>query len=530
MGTLNTGSEFWQGVKRLDVGLDNKNILANYWTGTSQNPTSHSFPLSQSSTGAITIEVARAGDEIVVFANSAEAGRFTDPGLFASGNVYMGFNVAPQTTLTVHALAAAEPAGASATLSALYLQVAKRSGSALRDIAGPAGFLVGGAVDPEKFSDAGYTQTIGREFNLVVPENAMKFAETEPGPHQFNFCAPDQIVAYAQANGIEVRGHNLVWNIDLPDWLTTGNYSSKDAANILKEHIGAVVGHYKGQLIAWDVVNEAIADNPPYGLKDSYWHTQLGENYVDMAFQWAHAADPGAKLFYNDYNGEGLGPKSDGIYNFVKGMLGRKIPVNGVGLQMHVDLNSAPSQADIASNLKRLAALGLEVHITEMDVRLPVNSSGKASASDLAAQAAIYQSVFTACRAAPNCTAFLTWGITDAYSWIPSTFPGFGAGLLIDAQNQPKPAYTSVADVLRSNSHTSVPSIAAVTNGASFAAGSIAPGEIATLFGKDLTSATGVNLTSGLPLPTQFLDVGREDQRFAGSAVRYRQREWTATD
>lgn len=192
----------------------------------------------------------------------------------------------------------------------------------------------------------------------------------------------------------------------------------------------------------------------------------------------------------------------------MKGMLSRKIPVHGVGLQMHVDLNFAPPQADITSNLKRLAALGLEVHITEMDVRLPVNSSGKASASDLAAQAAVYQSVFAGCQAAPNCTAFLTWGITDAYSWIPSTFPGFGAALLIDAQYQPKPAYTSVADVLRSNSHTPAPSIAAVTNGASFAAGSIAPGEIATLFGKNLTSATGVNLTSGLPLPTQFLNAG----------------------
>lgn len=291
VGTLPTGSEFWEGVKRLDIGLDNKNILANYWTGTSQNPAAHSFPVSQSS-GAIAIEVARAGGQIVVFVNNAEAGRFADPGLFASGNVYLGFNVAPQTTLTVHSLAAAEPAGASATLAAPYLQVAKRSGSALRDIAGPAGFLVGGAVDPANFSDAGYAQAIGREFNLVVPENAMKFGDTEPGPHQFNFCAADQIVAYAQANGIAVRGHNLVWNVGLPDWLINGNYSSADAAGILKEHINTVAGHYKGQLIAWDVVNEAIADNPPYGLKDSYWHTQLGENYVDMAFQWAHAPIP----------------------------------------------------------------------------------------------------------------------------------------------------------------------------------------------------------------------------------------------
>jgi uncharacterized protein (TIGR03437 family) len=157
--------------------------------------------------------------------------------------------------------------------------------------------------------------------------------------------------------------------------------------------------------------------------------------------------------------------------------------------------------------MKRLAAQGLEIHITEMDVRLPVDSNGNASAAALASQAAIYQSVMSACQAAPNCTAFLTWGISDAYSWIPGAYPGFGAALLLDAKFQPKPAYNSVAGVLSSNNHTPVPSIAAVTNAASFAAGVVAPGEIATLFGNNLTSATGINLAPSLPLPTEFLDV-----------------------
>jgi uncharacterized protein (TIGR03437 family) len=226
-----------------------------------------------------------------------------------------------------------------------------------------------------------------------------------------------------------------------------------------------------------------------------------------MAFQWAHTADPNVKLYYNDTGGEGLGAKSDAVYNLVKGMLSRGVPINGVGLQMHLDLNSAPSQADMSSNMARLATLGLEVHITEMDVRLPVDSNGNASAAALLSQAAIYQSVMSACQAAPNCTAFLTWGISDAYSWITGFYPGFGAALLLDAKFQPKPAYNSVAGVLRSNNHTPVPSIAAVTNAASFAAGFVAPGEIATLFGNSLTSATGINLTSSLPLPTEFLDV-----------------------
>jgi endo-1,4-beta-xylanase len=508
VGALSTGDQFWQGLKRLDVGQYNNTILVNYWTGDSSSVTSQSFPRPAGAVDSIGVEIARVGNQIVVFVNGSQLGSFKDPGLFASGQVFLGFNVVPNNTLTVLALAAAMPSsGPSVTLFAPYLQVAQRTGSGLRDVAGPSGPLIGAAVNPADLSDPGYVQALGREFNLIVPENAMKFAETEPAPHQFSFCAGDQIVAYAQGNGMKVRGHNLVWQADLPSWLTNGNYSSADTASILQEHINTVMGHYKGQLIEWDVVNEAISYSAPYGPQPSYWLNQLGSNYIDMAFQWAHTADPNVKLYYNDTGGEGLGAKSDAVYNLVKGMLSRGVPINGVGLQMHLDLNSAPSQADMSSNMARLATLGLEVHITEMDVRLPVDSNGNASAAALLSQAAIYQSVMSACQAAPNCTAFLTWGISDAYSWIPSTYPGFGAALLLDAKYQPKAAYNSVAGVLRSNNHTPVPSIASVTNAASFAAGFVAPGEIATLFGNNLTSATGINLTSSLPLPTEFLDV-----------------------
>jgi endo-1,4-beta-xylanase len=508
VGALNTGDQWWQGLKRLDVGGSNNRIVVGYYTGDSANPTSLSFPMPAGATDPIEVEAARVGNKIVVFVNGSQVGSFNDPGLFASGQVFLGFNVAPNNTLTVLALAAAMPSsGPSVTLTAPYLQVAKRTGSGLRDLAGPSGPLIGTAVDPADFSDPGYAQALGREFDLVVPNNAMKFAETEPAPHQFKFCAADRVVAYAQANGMKVRGHNLVWQQDLPSWLTSGNYSSAEAAAILQEHINTVMGRYKGQLIDWDVVNEAITYSAPYGPQPSYWLNQLGTNYIDMAFQWAHAADPSVKLFYNDTGGEGLGAKSDAVYNLVQGMVNRKVPIDGVGLQMHVTLNSAPSQADISSNMKRLAAQGLEIHITEMDVRLPVDSNGNASAAALASQAAIYQSVMSACQAAPNCTAFLTWGISDAYSWIPGAYPGFGAALLLDAKFQPKPAYNSVAGVLSSNNHTPVPSIAAVTNAASFAAGVVAPGEIATLFGNNLTSATGINLAPSLPLPTEFLDV-----------------------
>ena len=250
-------------------------------------------------------------------------------------------------------------------------------------------------------------------------------------------------MAFAQANGMKIRGHNLVWQQDLPAWLTQGNFSSADAAKILQDHIATVAGRYKGKLIAWDVVNEAIAYGAPYGPQPSYWLTTLGSSYIDQAFRWAHDADPTVKLFYNDTGGEGLGAKSDALYNLVQGLISRGVPIDGVGLQMHVTASGAPSADSISSNLKRLAGLGLEVHITEMDVRVPV----PASANDLAAQATVYKNEASACLANSDCTALSTWGVSDANSWIPAAYPGFGAALLFDQQFQPKPAWTALADL-----------------------------------------------------------------------------------
>ncbi len=502
VGALNTGSNWWDGLKRLDVGLSSGALQAGYWTGASSNETAQNFPLPAGSTSSIDLEVARIGAQIVIFIDGSPVGEIADPGLFAAGQVYFGFNVAPQNSLNVLALAAAMPSGSSDSLVAPYLTKAARTGTALRDSAEKTGFLIGAAVDPSKFaSDSGYAQALGREFNFAVPENAMKFAETEPAPHQFSFCAGDQIVQYAAANGMKVRGHNLVWQQDLPSWLTSGNYSSADAAAILQEHIATVVGHYKAQLAEWDVVNEAIAYGAPYGPQPSYWLTQLGSGYIDQAFLWAHAADPNVKLFYNDTGGEGLGAKSDAVYNLVKGMVSRGIPINGVGLQMHVDTTSAPSASDISANMARLAALGLEVHITEMDVRVPVDANGNATAASLAAQATVYQSVVTACRANSNCTALLTWGVTDAYSWIPGSYPGFGDALLLDTHYNPKPAYVSAKAALDAATNTALPQIATggiVIHGGAFT--SVSPGSLVDIYGNNLAPAPAT--APGVPLPT----------------------------
>ncbi len=245
VGTLATGSQYWQGLKRLDVGLVNNVIGVNYWTGSVANPTSQSYALPAGASGSINLsinlEVARIGSQIVVFVNGSQIGSFADPGLFASGQMYFGFNVAPSNTLNVLALAAAMPAGGNVSLYAADLQVATRTGSGLRDLAAPSGLLIGAASDAEHFNDPNYVQALGREYSLIVPENDLKFAETEPALNQYSFCEADQLLTYAQANQMKMRGHNLVWALNLPNWLTSGNFTSAQAASILQDHISTVV-------------------------------------------------------------------------------------------------------------------------------------------------------------------------------------------------------------------------------------------------------------------------------------------------
>ena len=447
VGTLNTG-EWWNGLKRLDVGIAGRTVAVSYWTGSSSTPSSKSFSAPANLLRPFNLEVAHVGYEIVVFINGAESGRFPDQGIFDSGEAYLGFNVAPHATLSVKALAVSVPSDSlsSASLVSPYIRKAPRSGVALRDKADPRGFLIGAAVSPTLLSHGPYADTLGREFNVAVAENAMKFAALHPAEARYDFCAADNLVTYAQTNGMAIRGHTLVWHESLPDWLTKGHYAPAEVEHILHDHINTAVNHFKGKLLSWDVVNEAISYSPPYGPQPSFWLDSLGPNYLDLAFTWAREADPDVKLFYNETGGEGLGAKSDAVYNLAKGMLNRGVPIDGIGLQMHLDVAKAPRFADISANIRRLGQLGLEVHITEMDVRLPV----PATAANLAAQAAIYQDVVSACRANANCKALLTWGVSDANSWIPGFYPGYGSALLFDEQYRAKQAYQSVSTTIGS--------------------------------------------------------------------------------
>ena len=328
----------------------------------------------------------------------------------------------------------------------VFLTATAASPAPLRVAAEHAGLLVGTAVRPSLLSEAAYSATLAREFNMVEPEDAMKWWMVRSTHGPFDFSKADEIVRFAQAHGMKVRGHCLVWDHNNPQWLADGRFTPAQLSRLLQEHITTVMKHYAGQVFAWDVVNEALDENGR--LKDSPWFNQPGIGlaekdtaYIEQAFRWAHAADPQALLFYNENGGEGLNRKSDAIYAMVKAFQQRDVPIDGVGLQMHIshlDLDTAA----IASNIARLTALGLQVHITELDVSLPVDANGTASDGDLLRQAEIYREVVRACLQSPKCTAIQTWGFTDRYSWIGSHSHGTrGAALPFDRAYKPKAAF-----------------------------------------------------------------------------------------
>ncbi|AOW99869.1 hypothetical protein BJP34_10770 [Moorena producens PAL-8-15-08-1] len=325
--------------------------------------------------------------------------------------------------------------------------------SNLRSLAQKRKLAIGTGVSMEPLrNDPSYREVLMREYNIVTPTYIMKFEALQPQRHQYNFEAADNFVAIAKANQMQVRGHNLVWHHSVPWWLTHGQWTQEELIHILRQHIHTVVGHYRGQLAAWDVVNEAVADQDSAGQRkrDTIWSLGIGPEYVELAFRWAHEADPTVPLFYNDYAGEGLGAKSDAIYAMVKQLRQRDVPIHGIGFQMHISIQNPPKPEDIAANMKRLGELGLQVQVTEMDVK--IHDGSGTQEERVAAQTQVYRDILQVCLEAPNCTAFLTWEFADHHSWIPDFFGKPDSPLPFDESYRPKAAYHGMVEVLKIDS------------------------------------------------------------------------------
>jgi endo-1,4-beta-xylanase len=236
-----------------------------------------------------------------------------------------------------------------------------------------------------------------------------------------------------------------------------GDHTDAELEAILEDHIKTVVGRYAGRIQQWDVANEIFADEWDQGgvtLRDgstgatpNIFIQRLGEDIIGKAFQWAHEADPQAKLFLNDYAVEDWNTKSTAYYNLSKQLLAQGVPLHGFAFQAHLDLQF-PFPSTLRANMQRFDDLGLETAITELDVRFTLPEDGVPTADQLEEQAATYQGVLEACLAVEECNSFTIWGFTDRYSWVPVFFAGEGFANVMTEDYERKPAYSALRDTL----------------------------------------------------------------------------------
>jgi endo-1,4-beta-xylanase len=268
----------------------------------------------------------------------------------------------------------------------------------------------------------------------------------------FDFTDTDALVAWAETNGLEFRGHPLVWHTQAPAWLTDTVFTRDEMIAFMYSHIDTLMGRYVGKFPYWDVVNEAIdVKDGVWGLRPTIWSDRIGADFIDLAFQRARAADPSAKLLYNDYNIEQKGnAKADRVFELVKDMKARGIPIDAVGLQAHyfVEPNGntssgVPNMQAIRDNMARYAEIGIDVHITECDFRIgkPLDDT-KAQL-----QNKFFADLLQVCIDAPNCSHFTVWGLSDVDSWVPSTFKDYDFAHIFDANLAPKQAYHALTQV-----------------------------------------------------------------------------------
>ncbi len=319
-------------------------------------------------------------------------------------------------------------------------------------------FTVGVAVSPRELKTDAAGLVVGH-FNSITPENAMKMGPIHPKENEYFWQDADTLAAFAKRHKLKMRGHTLVWHAQTPTWLfkhENGDTVSKEVLlKRMKDHITTVVNRYKGTIYAWDVVNEAIDDNNSLYLRNTAWYRICGEEFIAKAFEYAHAADPKAILFYNDYNTENPG-KRDRIFRLVKSLKDAGAPIHGVGLQGHWSVNN-PTREELEKSIKMFSSLGLQVQVTELDVSVYSGRQGgqliQGQQRDTTAtftaemeqqQMEKYKMMFEVFRQyKKELTGITFWNISDRYSWLDGrgrkNFP-----LLFDRNLQPKKAYWEV--------------------------------------------------------------------------------------
>ncbi|WP_433393623.1 endo-1,4-beta-xylanase [Micromonospora sp. KLBMP9576] len=344
-------------------------------------------------------------------------------------------DIRPRSRSRVRVGLAVAAVGLLAATGATVLPGAASAGTTLGASAAERGRYFGTAVAANKLSDNTYVTILNREFNSVTPENEMKIDATEPQQGQFTFANADRIVNHARANGMQVRGHTLAWHSQQPGWMQ--NMSGSALRQAMLNHVTQVATYYRGKIHSWDVVNEAFADGGSGARRDSNLQ-RTGNDWIEAAFRAARAADPGAKLCYNDYNTDDWShAKTQAVYAMVRDFKQRGVPIDCVGLQSHFNSGS-PYPGNYRTTLSSFAALGVDVQITELDIA--------------GASATTYRNVVNDCLAVSRCTGITVWGIRDSDSWRAPDSP-----LLFDNNGNRKAAYDAVLAALNSGGTTPPP-------------------------------------------------------------------------
>jgi endo-1,4-beta-xylanase len=310
-----------------------------------------------------------------------------------------------------------------------------------------------------------HNANIKKNYLLIVPEYEMKPQHIWLGDNIYKWTNTDWLLGstpnstgWIQQNGMQLRGHNLVWPGDshMPSWLLKqeSSITSEKAKSLMSDYIHTVVGRYRGKIAWWDVVNEAVDDlnnSRPFNLRDCFWFRKLGPDFMKYAFIFAHEADPNVQLYYNDYNIERLSTKANKTRELISWLKSQGATVHGIGLQWHIDITKTVTPGDdYYRNAQLFIDQGLDLMITELDVAIPIKDGKPINPIDLEKQGLLYRSLLRyALYFLPRCQAMLTWGFTDRYSWIPSfTNNTKGDALPLDRSYQPKPAYWQMQEEL----------------------------------------------------------------------------------
>lgn len=319
----------------------------------------------------------------------------------------------------------------------------------LKELAAQNGIIIGNHAIRNHLNDKPYTEILKSEFDYVLADNTPNWYFTDgglrPGPQEYNFKQMDEVMTFAEQNSMPVESHHYVWGEQkwLPQWLKDGNYSNDQVMNFMKDHINTVGKRYSGRIAQWTVVNEPFTRSQHlYNLND-WWADNTGGNYdyIDQAFRWAREADPNSQLILNDFNNESINDTSNLQYEYMKGALARGVPIDGIGMQMHLDGAHPPTKDEVKSNMRRFADLGLDVYVTEFDVNM--NDVQADARSKDRIQGNIYYEMMLACIESKTCEHFAYLGITDSETWYNHIGLKDPRPLMFDRNYQPKPAYFS---------------------------------------------------------------------------------------